>query len=81
MLGEDNPLTCLTLARLAAMYMKQRRYRESESAALAAYQGYVKRLGQDHRSTRAMVEQIAKLYAAMGRPNDAAQWRAKLPPK
>jgi hypothetical protein len=60
------------------MYMKQRRYQESESAALAAYQGYVKRLGDNHTSTRQVVEQIATLYTAMGRLAEAEQWRAKL---
>jgi non-specific serine/threonine protein kinase/serine/threonine-protein kinase len=78
-LGDEHPDTCSTLSRLASMYMKQLRYREAESAALAAYQGYVKRLGDNHTSSREVVEQIATLYAAMGRPNDAQQWRAKLP--
>jgi serine/threonine protein kinase/tetratricopeptide (TPR) repeat protein len=77
-LGDEHPDTCSTLSRLASMYMKQLRYREAESAVLAAYQGYFKRLGDNHTSTREVVEQIATLYTAMGRPNDAQQWRAKL---
>ena len=80
-IGPEHPDTCATYERLSSMYRKQQRYEESESAALAAYQGYLKMRGPDHKSTRGVVEQIAKLYAAMGRPNDAAQWRAKLQEK
>jgi hypothetical protein len=35
-LGDEHPETSRTLSALASMYMKQRRYKESESAALAA---------------------------------------------
>jgi hypothetical protein len=60
------------------MYMKQRRYRESESNALAAYKGFVTRLGEGHELTQRVVEQLVALYAAIGRPSEAEQWRAKL---
>jgi eukaryotic-like serine/threonine-protein kinase len=76
--GPEHPDTCATLRRLALMYAKQRRYQESESTALAAYQGYLKRFGDDYVATREVVEQIATLYTSMGRPDAAAQWRAKL---
>jgi non-specific serine/threonine protein kinase/serine/threonine-protein kinase len=77
-IGPEHPNTCETYLQLSRMYRKQQRYSESESAALAAYQGFLKILGPDHMSTRGVVEHIVKLYAAMGRPGDAAQWRAKL---
>ena len=60
------------------MYMQQRRYREAESAALAAYRGYVKSLGDDHQDTRGVVEQLARLYAAAGQQDKVLQWREKL---
>jgi len=58
--------------------MKQHRYRESESNALAAYRGYVARLGEDHETTQKVAQQLVALYAATGRPAEAEQWRAKL---
>jgi hypothetical protein len=60
------------------MYMKQRRYQEAESDALAAYRGLANRLGEEHELTQRVVERLVALYAATGRPSEAAQWRAKL---
>ena len=77
-LGDEHAQTCHTLSRLASMYMKQRRYPEAESAALAAYQGYVKGLGARHERTKSVAEQLADLYTAAGQPDKASQWRAKL---
>ena len=58
-LGGEHPSTCRTLSTLATMYTNQRRYTEAESAALAAYQGYVQRMGADGEDTRQVVEQLA----------------------
>ena len=44
------------------MYVKQRRYPESESAALVAYNGYLKGLGAGHERTRGVAAELADLY-------------------
>jgi uncharacterized protein HemY len=77
-LGDEHPSTCLTLSRLGSLYTKQRRYKEAETAALAAYQGYMKRLGGNGESTQNVAAQLADLYAAAGEPDKAQQWRAKV---
>jgi tetratricopeptide repeat protein len=60
------------------MYTSQKRYQDAERAALAAYQGYTKHLGENHASTRAALEQLASLYAESGQPDKASVWRLKL---
>ena len=59
------------------MYVKQRRYPEAESAALVAYNGYLKGLGAGHERTRGVAAELADLYTATGQPEKARQWRAK----
>jgi hypothetical protein len=61
------------------MYKKQRRYPEAESAATAAYSGYVRSMGANHEFTIGTVELLVALYAEWSRPAKATEWRAKLP--
>ena len=61
------------------MYKKQRRYAEAESAATAAYAGYVRSMGANHEFTTGAVELLVALYSEWGQPAKAAEWRAKLP--
>jgi len=77
-LGDEHPDTCRTLYRLAGLYLKQHRYVEAEPAALAAYQGFNSRLGPANALTVQSVEQIASIYDATGRAQQAREWRAKV---
>jgi eukaryotic-like serine/threonine-protein kinase len=80
-LGENHPKTCLTLSRLASLYEEQKRYADAETAALAAYHGFLRTMGGEHEYTRNVISQMQTLYAAWGKPEIAAQWRAKLQQK
>ena len=77
-MGADHPDTSRTYFRLAQMYVKQKRYPDAEAAALSAYRGLAARLGPGHRETRQTVELLATVYTAMGRPQQAREWRAKI---
>ena len=77
-LGDEHPDTCRTLYRLAGMYIKQRRYTEAESAALAAHRGFADRLGPSNALTVQSAEQIASIYDATGRGQLARDWRARI---
>ena len=57
---------------------KQRGLQEAESAALAAYEGYVKTFGKDDDRTESVVAQLGDLYAAASQRDKAREWRAKL---
>ena len=70
-LGDEHPVFVKRFRLLASFYTKQRRYQEAESAALAAYEGFVKRLGNDDNSTQRVVAQLGELYAAAGQPDKA----------
>ena len=60
------------------MYARQKRYRDSEALALAAYEGYNGAFGANHDLTQKMARQLAALYDAWGRSDDVARWRARL---
>ena len=78
-LGSDHPQTAMSLRVLAALYMKQQRYAEAESALLAAYPGYAKSANGENADTWRVVRGLAEMYMATGQPTKAAEWQAKLP--
>jgi eukaryotic-like serine/threonine-protein kinase len=78
-LGDNHTRTCKSLSALAFMYVRLKRYDDAERAALAAYQGYSRSVGPEHEFTRGMISQLEKLYVAWGKPETAAEWRARLP--
>ena len=80
-LGDNHTRTCKSLSVLALMYVRQKRYDDAERAALAAYQGYARSMGPDHEFTTGVISQLEKLYAAWGKPEKAAEWRARLQPQ
>jgi len=80
-LGDSHSTTCRTLSVLALMYAEQKRYAEAETAALAAHQGYARSMGVEHEFTTQVISQLDALYAAWGKPERAAQWRARIQEK
>ena len=51
------------------------------SLLLEAYHGRHARLGLKHQDTLESLKQLVTLYEAWLKPEEAAKWRAKLPPK
>ena len=55
------------------------RFEEAEPQLLTAYEGEMAMRGEAHKNTRKVIEHLAHLYEMWDKPEQAAQWRAKLP--
>ena len=78
-LGKGHPRT-LTLAHtLAVLYIRQARYENAEPLLLEAYNGREANLRSEHPRTIDSLRELVRLYEAWGKPDEAANWRAKLP--
>ncbi len=55
------------------------RFDDGESALLAAHGILQTAVGDEHEQTKRVVGYLAVLYDAWGKPEKAAEWRAKLP--
>ena len=47
----------------------------------ATFHGRETKLGPDHPDTIESLKQLVTLYESWNKPDEAAKWRAKLPPK
>ena len=77
MLPEDHPSVAGARAKLGNLLVATRRFAEAEQMLLAAVDAREKKLGPDHATTKAAVVDVAKLYAAWGRTDQAAQWHRR----
>jgi len=68
------------LVGLADLYVEQARYGEAESLLLQQFQSRGKQFGPEHPHTLDSLRDLVHLYEAWPKPNEAAKWRAKLPP-
>ncbi|MCK4439205.1 tetratricopeptide repeat protein [Candidatus Bathyarchaeota archaeon] len=78
-LGDDHPDTLESKNDLAVLYMKQALYDEAEPLLLESVNGRKQRLGEKHPHTLDSMNNLIELYEAWGKPQQAEQWRAKLP--
>ncbi len=62
-----------------ACLTKLERYEEAQEHLLAGYEGLKKAQGKEHKQTRKALQRLVELYEAWGKPEQAAEWRAKLP--
>lgn len=80
--GEHHSNTLGTMGNLAEIYSAQGRYIEAESlfnetlGIYAATPG----LGENHPRYLRYIQSLIQLYESWGKPDKAAEWRAKLPP-
>jgi eukaryotic-like serine/threonine-protein kinase len=79
-LGPLHPATVLSVTGLSKVYQKERRYAEAEAQLLPI----VKALGAGSSRLHAqgvdldIARQLSELYAAWGKRQEAAEWRAKV---
>jgi hypothetical protein len=59
--------------------MKQGRYEEAEPLAKNCYESRSAKFGPEHIFTQEVVQVLVRLYDSWGKPEQAKQWRAKLP--
>jgi serine/threonine protein kinase/tetratricopeptide (TPR) repeat protein len=78
-LGERHDSTSHTELKLASFYQQQGRFVEAERLMLGACAALADRLGASHSRTQECVRSVVTLYEAWGKPEKAAEWRARLP--
>jgi non-specific serine/threonine protein kinase/serine/threonine-protein kinase len=64
---------------LARCLVPQGRFAEAERLLIAAHPSVEKQFGASDQRTTRVVEAAVSLYEAWGKPDKAAEWRAKLP--
>ena len=69
-----------TRASRGACLTELKRYEEAELLLLEAYDIMHAGLGDEHQRTRGAVEKLIKLYEAWDKPDQAAEFRARLTP-
>ena len=78
-LGDNHPDTLESMHRLALLYTALGRYAEAEPLLNKAVEGRRTMLGETHPDTLDSMNKLVALYEAWGKPEQAKQWRAKLP--
>ena len=77
-LGADHWLYGAFLRNHGRALAALQRFDDAESALLEAHGILQTALGDEHKQTRRVVGYLADLYDAWGKPDKAAEWRAKL---
>ncbi len=80
-LGEEHPDTLESMHRLALLHIAQGRYAEAEPLLIKAAGGRRAVLGETHPDTLDSIDNLVRLYESWGKPEQAEQWRARLPRK
>ncbi len=66
------------LVDYGVLLAKQERFDEAEATMLEGYDVLLAALGAEHRRTHAVVETLNRLYELWGKPDAAAEWKARL---
>ncbi|MBN2446456.1 MAG: serine/threonine protein kinase [Phycisphaerae bacterium] len=64
---------------LGQCYLAQRRYADAETIFLECYEGFNAIFGPTNMRTVQAMKLLVELYEAWDKPNEADEWRAKLP--
>ncbi len=77
--GDEHPETLVSISNLGALFATQGRLAEAEPLLREALRGQRRVLGDDHPYTLITFKNLSALYKVWGKPDKAAEWRAKLP--
>ena len=79
-IGEEHREPLVTMYRLGVVLSRQgpEQYAEAESVLHSTYSGRRELSGEEHPDTQAALAALIDLYEAWGKPDKAAEWRAKL---
>ena len=78
-LGEQQAYLAMT--NLGQAYERQGRYDEAEALCVEVLEVQRRVLGEKHPDTLESIRNLIGLYEAWGKPQQAEEWRAKLPRK
>lgn len=77
--GDHHLEVALVKGTLANIYRWQKQFAEAEPLALQTYEWMTSHFGPDHPYVRQATEIVIRVYDQWGKPEIAAQWKAKLP--
>jgi tetratricopeptide (TPR) repeat protein/predicted Ser/Thr protein kinase len=80
LLGNERVVVAGSLQGLGEALRRAGRLEEAEPVLLEAHALFVRLRGESHGLTVVTVNSLVRLYEELDRPDDAAVWRAKLPP-
>jgi len=78
-LGDERPDTLASIYNMGDLLREQGRLTEAEPYFREELEACRHVRGDDHDSTLDSIYNLADLYDAWGKPDKAAEWRAKLP--
>ncbi len=78
-LSREHIITGVTIRKHGVSLTALNRHTEAEATLLEAHEILTAAVGADHGQTLKVVRNLADLYEAWGKPEKAAEWRAKLP--
>ena len=77
--GEDRWFTLMSPVYYGRCLLELDRYEDAETVLQTTYAGVKELNGEEHESTQSALAALVDLYEAWGKPEQAAEWRAKLP--
>lgn len=77
-LPEDHPSVLGVRAKLGNLLAATKRFAEAEQMLVAVADAREKRFGRDHATTKTAVADVARLYDAWGKIDQAANWHGRL---
>ncbi len=78
-LPREHGTTGILLRKYGACLTRQRRHAAAETALLEAHEILTAAVGADHGQTVKVPADLVDLYESWGKPDKAAEWRARLP--
>ena len=79
-LPREHIITGTTFRKYGQCLTGLERYAEAEAALIEAREILTAALGAEHSRTRTVVSSLVILYDVWGKPDKAAEWRAKVVP-
>jgi hypothetical protein len=80
LLGDDHRRTLSVLRGLVTALIATESFEEAEPLASECYERHARVFEPGAKEYRAVIELLVDLYDAWGQPDQAAEWRAELPP-
>ncbi len=78
-LPREHGTTGLILRKYGACLTRQKRHSEAEAALLEAHEVLTAAVGVDHAQTLKVLPDLVDLFTSWGKPDKAAEWRARVP--
>ena len=78
-LGNDHPACFGSMHELAVLHIQKNRHQEAEKLLIPVVEGRLVKLGEGHPHTQESLNNLIEVCEALGKLEEAEEWRAKLP--